>query len=266
MRYSFIKSLPPTRIRVAGCPVDSISFADAVDEICRRIETRSKTHVVFINAAKVVKYISDPILTDIINRAHLLLADGVPIVWASRLLGAPLPGRVNGTDLMEKMVEVAAERGYRVFLFGATQEVAETAAKRLTERHPTLNIAGVRNGYFGERDSDEIIRYINDCDPDIVLLGMGTPQKELWGDRNLASLNAVVCQGVGGSFDVVAGVTPRAPKWMQIYGLEWFYRFLQEPRRMWKRYLFTNGAFTCLVGRALVYSWRCRSQRARDSI
>src|SRR5581483_1412892 len=111
------------RIRVAGCPVDSISFNEAVDEICRRIDERRKTHVVFINAAKVVKYTSDPTLARVIDRADLLLADGVPVVWASRLLGAALPGRVNGTDLMEKLIDVAAERGHRVFLFGATQSV-----------------------------------------------------------------------------------------------------------------------------------------------
>ena len=249
-----MKSYVPDRIRIAGCPVDSISFSETVEEMCRRLDARRKTHVVFINAAKVVKYASKPTLARAINRADLLLADGVPVVWASHLLGIALPGRVNGTDLMEKMVEVAAERGYRVFLLGATQPVIETAAQRFKEMHPTLNIVGVRNGYFSNRDSGEIIRQINDCKPDLVLLGMGSPQKEIWGDANLNSLNAVVCQGVGGSFDVIAGVTKRAPKWMQVYGLEWFYRFIEEPRRMWKRYLYTNTAFIYVVGRALVSS------------
>lgn len=249
-----MKSSTMNRIRVAGCPVDSISFAEAVEEICCRIDGRRKTHVVFINAAKVVKYRTQPALARVIDRADLLLADGVPVVWASRLLRAALPGRVNGTDLMEKMVEVAAERGYRIFLFGASQEVVETAALRFKKLHPSLNIVGVRNGYFSDRESCEIIRQINDCRPDLLLLAMGTPEKEIWGDTYLNILNAVVCQGVGGSFDVIAGTTRRAPKWMQVYGLEWFYRFLEEPKRMWKRYLFTNTAFLYLVARAFAQS------------
>jgi N-acetylglucosaminyldiphosphoundecaprenol N-acetyl-beta-D-mannosaminyltransferase len=252
-----MNSAVPHRIRVAGCPVDSISFVAAVDEICRRIETRRKTHIVFINAAKVVKYASDQALARVINRADLLLADGVPIVWASRLQGMALPERVNGTDLMEKMVEVAAERGYAVFLLGASQQLVEAAAQQFKRKHPGLRLVGVRNGYFSDDESDEIVEQINACNPDLILLGMGTPQKEIWGDGNLNKVNALVCQGVGGSFDVIAGATKRAPRWMQVSGLEWFYRFLQEPRRMWKRYLFTNSLFLWLVIRSTALSlWR----------
>lgn len=234
------------RVIVAGVPVDRISFADTVKELCDRIEQRKKTHVLFINAAKVVKYRHDEALAAVIRRADLLLADGVPIVWASKLR-KPLPGRVNGTDLMEGMVAAAAERGYRVYFLGATSEVIEGTVQAFRRRHPRLIVAGYRNGYFKPEDEPAIIDEINATRPDLLFLGISTPQKEFWADRNLPKLNVAVCEGVGGSFDVIAGLTARAPRWMQRSGLEWFYRFLQEPRRMWKRYLMTNSEFVWLV-------------------
>ncbi|HYG97694.1 MAG TPA: WecB/TagA/CpsF family glycosyltransferase [Terriglobales bacterium] len=247
--------LAACRLRVANCPVDALSFDQAVGEICRRMRVRQKTHIVFINAAKVVKYRSHPDLAAVVDGADLLLADGVPVVWASRLAGAPLPGRVNGTDLMERMVECCAELGFRVFFFGATQDVVAKTVEEFKRRHPQLQVAGFRNGYYRPEEEAAIVDQINQCHPDLLLLAMGTPQKELWAHRHLESLDVAVCEGVGGSFDVVAGVTRRAPRWMQVTGLEWFYRFLQEPRRMWRRYLVTNSMFVWL---ALVDAVRSR--------
>jgi len=235
------------RIRVAGCPVDCISFGGAAEEICRRIEQRIPTDVVYINAAKIVKYHRDPALRSVIERADLLLADGVPVVWVSRLFGRALPGRVNGTDLMEQMAALTAERGYSIFLLGGTEEIVNATAAELSRRHPRLKIAGVRNGYFKPEQDDEVLQAIHDSGADLLLIGISTPKKELWGDRNLARLGVPICQGVGGSFDVVAGSVSRAPGWMQRCGLEWFYRFLQEPLRMGGRYLRTNPEFLWLV-------------------
>jgi len=235
------------RLRVAGCPVDCISFDQAATEICHRIEQRIPTHVVYINAAKVVKYHRDPVLRSVIERADLLLPDGMPLVWVSRLFGQALPGRVNGTDLMERMAALAAERGYSIFLLGGTEEVVSATAAEFSRRHPRLKIAGVRNGYFKPEQDDEVLQAINASGADILLIGITTPKKELWGDRNLVRLGVPICQGTGGSFDVVAGSVSRAPGWMQRCGLEWFYRFLQEPRRMGGRYLRTNPEFLWLV-------------------
>jgi N-acetylglucosaminyldiphosphoundecaprenol N-acetyl-beta-D-mannosaminyltransferase len=237
----------PKRISVAGCPVDQISLDEVVGELCQRIDQRQRTHVIFINAAKVVRCQQSPDLRGAVERADMLLADGVPIVWASRLRRTPLPGRVNGTDLMERMLAVSTERGYSVYLLGARPEVLQRAIGEIQNRYPRLKIAGSRHGYFSEADETTIVRDINESRPDLLLIGMSTPQKELWGDRHLQSLNVPVCQGVGGSFDVLAGLTARAPLWMQHYGLEWFYRLLQEPRRLWRRYLETNCAFVRLV-------------------
>jgi N-acetylglucosaminyldiphosphoundecaprenol N-acetyl-beta-D-mannosaminyltransferase len=240
------------RTTVAGCPVDIVDFEAAVAELCRRVDLRIRTHVVFVNAAKVVKYSRDERLRNIMDRASLLLADGVPVVWASKLGHKPLKKRVAGIDLMERMISVSTERGYKVFLLGATQKVILKTVDVLRNQFPALQIAGYRNGYFTPEDEPGIIAEINASGADLLLLGMGTPQKEFWADRNLSKLEVAICQGVGGSFDVVAGVTTRAPSWMQTCGLEWLYRFLKEPGRMWRRYLYTNVVFLYLLARSAI--------------
>jgi N-acetylglucosaminyldiphosphoundecaprenol N-acetyl-beta-D-mannosaminyltransferase len=249
------------RIRLAECPVDRLSFEEAVEELCRRIDSGVRTHVVFVNAAKIVKYHQDAALAAVMDRADLLLADGVPVVWASRMLGQRLPSRVNGTDLMERMVAVAAERGYRVFFLGAKPEVIALAVAEFSRRHPALKVAGFRSGYFGKDEEEAVISEINASGADLLLIGMSTPQKELWVDRNLAQLQVGVAQGVGGSFDVIAGLIARAPLWMQRSGLEWFYRLLQEPQRMWRRYLVTNSAFLWLILCDLFRTRKLHSER-----
>jgi N-acetylglucosaminyldiphosphoundecaprenol N-acetyl-beta-D-mannosaminyltransferase len=248
------------RIRMASCPVDRISFADTIAELCHRIDTGSRTHVVFINAAKLVKYHHHPELQQAIERADLLLADGMPIVWASHLFGKALPGRVNGTDLMEALVAEAERRQYGVFFFGGTEDVLQAAIREFRRRHPSLIVAGARNGYFNDDEVPAIIDEVNQSGAQILLVAISTPQKELWVDRNLGSLEVAVAQGVGGSFDVIAGLVPRAPLWMQRSGLEWFFRFLQEPGRMWKRYLETNSLFIWLVLKDFFRSRRLRTQ------
>jgi N-acetylglucosaminyldiphosphoundecaprenol N-acetyl-beta-D-mannosaminyltransferase len=243
------------QIRLAGVPVHRLSMQEAEAEICRRIRERMKTHVVFINAAKVVKYHSDASLRQVIERADLTLADGVPIVWASRLCRESLAGRVNGTDLMERMIERAAREGFRIFLLGGHQDVVEEAAAVCRRRYPLLQIAGMRSGYFSGDEEESVIRQINQSRSDLVLSGMSTPRKELWADAALSRLDVAVCQGVGGSFDVIAGRVTRAPVWMQRSGLEWFYRLLQEPRRMGPRYLATNPLFVWLILKDAVRRW-----------
>ncbi len=238
------------RIFVAGCPVDVLDFETAVAELCRRVEVRIRTHVVFVNAAKVVRYGRDANMQRVMDEADLLLADGMPIVWASKLRPKSLTERVAGIDLMERMMAVSAARGYKVYLLGATERVVRRTVEVLSGRYPALQIAGYRNGYFTPEEESGIVAEINASGADMLLLGMGTPQKEFWADRNLFRLKVSICQGVGGSFDVVAGITMRAPAWMQHCGLEWFYRFLQEPRRMWRRYLNTNAAFLYILARS----------------
>ena len=251
---------PIFRVQVAGCPVDRLSFSQAVEQLCNRVERQIPTHVVFVNAAKVVKYHRDRRLKVAVDCADFLLADGLPVVWASRLLGQSLPGRVNGTDLMEEMIKVAAERGYRVFFVGARREILNTAVEKLKLRFPDLIVVGQHHGYFRPEEEASLVQEIVASRAQLLFLAMSTPRKEIWGDDNLHLLGPTVCQGVGGSIDVVAGLTRRAPVWMQRTGLEWFFRLLQEPRRMWRRYLDTNTAFLWIVLRHVL---RFRSEGRR---
>lgn len=239
---------PFARSEVLGFPIDRMTLDQCVqhfDEIIPRGEPR---HIVLVNAAKIVKARKDSELAHIIRTADYVGADGVPIVWASRLLHQPLPGRVNGTDLMERLFELANRKGYRVYLLGATQPVIEATVRTLNDLYPRLMIVGYRNGYFSSPlDEEKAVRDIAALHPDILMIGMGTPMKEKWVRRHFNQLHATIVHGVGGSFDILGGITKRAPGWMQRNGLEWFYRLCQEPGRMWKRYLVTNSIYIGLV-------------------
>jgi N-acetylglucosaminyldiphosphoundecaprenol N-acetyl-beta-D-mannosaminyltransferase len=192
----------------------------------------------------------DPELREIVAKCEIVNADGQAVVWASRLLGDPLPSRVAGIDLMGELLGLAAARGYRVYILGARQEVLERAVERIRERHPHLNVAGFRDGYFTPEQDAEVAAAIAACRPDLLFVAMPSPRKELFLGLYGAQTGAHLLMGVGGSIDVIAGATRRAPRLMQIVGLEWLFRLLQEPRRMFGRYARTNGRFMWLVARA----------------
>jgi len=241
------------RAEVLGFYVDKMTLDECVRRLESIIPTRKPHHVVLLNAAKVVKAQYDPELAHIISNADLVGADGVPIVWASKILSEPLPGRVNGTDLMERLIDLSAQKGYRLYLLGAKQHVIERAIASLQERYPGIRIAGYRNGYFAsEEEERNAVQLIASSGADILLVGMSSPMKEKWVRRHFEQLSVPIIHGVGGSFDILSGSIKRAPKWMQQYGLEWFYRLCQEPGRMWKRYLFTNTVYSILVMGAVV--------------
>jgi N-acetylglucosaminyldiphosphoundecaprenol N-acetyl-beta-D-mannosaminyltransferase len=239
--------------RLFGLEVAPLTLEQSVGLAEYAIERRERLLVGVVNAAKIVKLRSDPLLRDSLLEADVVLADGQSVVWASRMLHEGLPERVAGIDLFEGLLALADRRGLRVFLLGAKPEVLAGVCDEIDRRWPGVVIAGARDGYFTDEEAPAVAAQIIHSEPDMVFLGMTTPKKEIflatYGDR----LGVPVLHGVGGSFDVLAGVTRRAPLLWQRSGMEWAYRVLQEPRRLWRRYLTTNVAFAGLVARELVH-------------
>lgn len=203
-------------------------------------------HVV-INAGKVVMMEDVVGLRDIVASCDLVNADGQSIVWAGRFLGLEVPERVAGIDLMHRLLDEAEDKAWPVFFLGAKPDVLAACVRALQERHPRLTVAGLRDGYFD--DDAGVARSVCDSGARLLFVGISSPRKETFLAEYLEEMGPVFAMGVGGSFDVVAGLTKRAPRWMQKVGLEWFYRLVQEPRRMWKRYLVGNARFAWLVVR-----------------
>lgn len=231
------------RFRFLDMLIDNLTMDETLQRIETIIERRIPTQHVVLNASKVVMARRDQKLAEIINHCGLVNADGQSVVWAARWLGMPLKERVAGIDLMLKLIELAAQNRYRIYFFGAKEEVVTKVVEHFKNRYPELIVAGYRNGYFSEGENVKIAEEIRRAKPDILFVGFSSPKKEQWLAENMNRCAVPFCMGVGGSFDVVAGAARRAPKWMQHAGLEWFYRFIQEPRRMWRRYLIGNTIF-----------------------
>lgn len=232
-----------------GLEVEALTLPEVVALAERCLTTREHLLIGVLNAAKVVKLKADPVLRNSLLECDILVADGQSVVWASRLLGRRLPERVAGIDLFEALLEVAHRDRRRVYLLGARPEVLASLLEVIANRWPGVGIAGSHDGYFGEGDTDAIAAEIAASHADMLFLGMTTPKKEIFLSRHGDHLGVPVLHGVGGSFDVLAGLTARAPERWQRWGLEWAYRVRQEPRRLWKRYLVTNTVFLLLLAR-----------------
>jgi N-acetylglucosaminyldiphosphoundecaprenol N-acetyl-beta-D-mannosaminyltransferase len=240
------------RATVLGCAIDRLDMEATVSRCRELIESGGAAQHVVVNAAKLVALRRDPELARIVEGCALVNADGQSVVWASRLLRDPLPERVAGIDLMERLLALAGEEGHRVYVLGARPDVLERAVERLRVRYPRLVLAGYRNGYFSDEESAGVCAAIRAARPHLLLVAMSSPRKEYWLATHLAELGVPLAMGVGGAIDVVAGVTRRAPRWAQRAGLEWLFRLAQEPRRLARRYLVTNARFGLLVARELL--------------
>jgi UDP-N-acetylglucosamine 2-epimerase (non-hydrolysing) len=240
------------RVEIMGCKVDNLTMEETLQAVEELIHNGRPDQHVVVNVDKLVKASRDPQLREILNRCSLVNADGMPVVWASRLLGTPLKERVAGIDLFEALMGRAAERGWRVFLLGAKEEIVRKVRDVFTERHPGLQVVGHRNGYWKPHEEEAIATMIRDTKPDLLFVAISSPKKEQFLGRWNAHMNVGFAMGVGGSFDVAAGLVRRAPVWMQKSGLEWFFRFLQEPRRMFKRYFWDGLAFFGLLAREMM--------------
>lgn len=241
------------RVNFLGTKLDASTMAGTLACLEQRIVARRFTQHVVVNVAKFVHMRSDPMLRASVEECDVINVDGMGVIWGGRLLGMDLGERVAGVDLFSKLIELSAAKSFPVYLLGAKDEVVREVSRRLLERHPSLPIAGFHHGYFWD-DEEAVVERIRASGARLLFVAITSPRKEnfiaRWKDR----LGVDFVMGVGGTFDVVAGVVRRAPVWMQRAGLEWFYRVLQEPRRMWRRYLKTNLAFARLLIRAKVSS------------
>lgn len=234
-----------------GVAVDNLTLDESVDRIATFVDTGHPHQHVVVNADKVVKAARDPRLASVIASCDLINADGMPVVWASHLLGQPLKERVTGIDLFFRLLREAPARGWRVYLLGARPEVLAECVRRAQRDYPGLQIAGAHHGYWPPEEETALVEQIRAAQPDLLFVAMGSPRKELFLAEHLDTMEVPFAMGVGGSFDVMAGLTRRAPRWMQKTGLEWLYRLLQEPRRMYRRYLIEDMQFFWLLAVAM---------------
>jgi N-acetylglucosaminyldiphosphoundecaprenol N-acetyl-beta-D-mannosaminyltransferase len=244
------------RQEMFGVPLDVLTLGETVQLCMGAVDKGELLEVGVVNAAKIVKLRANKDLRDAVLGCGVIVADGQSVVWASRVLRRPLPERVAGIDLFQRLLQHAEQQGRSVYFLGARGEVVETMVGRIRERHPNLRIAGYRDGYFSDDEASAVADGIKSSGADLLFLGMTSPKKEVFVATYGARSGAKVVHGVGGSFDVLAGVVKRAPVAWQRVGCEWLYRALQEPRRLGGRYLTTNVAFVGLVAREWVRSFR----------
>lgn len=242
-----------TRQNLFGLAVDALTMDAAVARCVAAADAGERLEVGVVNAAKIVAMRSDRQLAESVAGCGLILADGQSVVWASRVLRKPLPERVAGIDLFLRLLREAERLGLSVYFLGAREEVLARMLAELRRRFPALIVAGSRNGYFAEADAASVAEEIAGSVADFLFLGMTSPKKENFVAAHGPASAASVMHGVGGSFDIVAGITKRAPERWQRLGMEWLFRLLQEPRRLGKRYATTNLTFVGLVLRDVLH-------------
>jgi N-acetylglucosaminyldiphosphoundecaprenol N-acetyl-beta-D-mannosaminyltransferase len=243
------------RTDLLGCPVDVLTMAETVGQARAAMRNRTRLHHVALNVAKLVKMRSDPVLCSDVMGSDIVGIDGMGIVLALRWFGVPVKERVAGIDLFQRILAVCAAEGFRPFLLGATPDVLHRAAEVIVTQLPPIQLAGMRDGYFGLDHDEQVVEQIRDSRADCLFIAMPTPRKERFLAAYRNRLSVPFIMGVGGSLDVIAGHVRRAPPVMQSMGLEWLYRVYQEPRRMWWRYVKTNTLFAGILIRSIAY--RC---------
>ncbi len=236
---------------VAGVPISKYDLAETLQLFCNFIDNKEKRRVCVTPVNNIVWANQNKELMTLYNTSDMNLADGVPIVWASRFLKDPVRGRVTGLDVLPEFSKIAAVRGYTSFYMGAKDGVAELLAKNFSLIYPGLKIVGCYSPPFAKKftdiENEKIISMINNLKPDILWVSLTSPKQDFWIAEHFERLNVRIAIGVGGAFEVCSGVIDRAPKWMQRNGLEWFYRFLKEPRRLFRRYFLEAPLFFLLI-------------------
>ncbi len=248
---SLMRDCIPQRIELLDVPFDVVTFQGALKRLIELAKGNRQAYAVTANVDHVVRIHRRPELMPLYGRADLVVADGTPLIWVSRLLGTPLPERVAGSDLFPALCEKAAENNLSIYLLGGSPGTAQRAAETMQARHPQLRVAGTYCPDYGfDKDPDKcakIVNMIRRAGPDILFVGLGSPKQEQWIVSHRAAYRARLSIGVGISFSFVCGDVVRAPRWMQRSGLEWFHRLWQEPGRLWRRYLVDDLALIPLL-------------------
>ena len=230
--------------RPFGIVMDCLNTEEFIQQTIHWAREKSQPRlIVYLNAHCINLYFRDDVYARIVDAADCVYADGQAVVWASTFLGQPLPERVNAGDFLEAFCERCAEENLSIYFLGSAAGVAEKAAENLKKNCPAMKVAGCHSGYFKPDEAEALVQKIKETHPDILLIGMGVPLQEKFAAARLSELAAPVIWCVGALFEYYAGVTPRAPRWMRTCGLEWLFRLIVEPRRMWRRYILGNAAF-----------------------
>lgn len=236
-----------TKEKILGINVIQLDYKTLVNKIDENINNREKTFIVAINPEKILMARKNKKLLNILNNADYPIPDGIGIIYASRLNKGSIKTRVTGINTMEELCSFATKKKYRVFLYGGKEEIVKKAKEQLEKTYKGINIVGYINGY--ETNNKEIINKINNCHPDIVFVALGSPKQEYWIYDNMEAIDAKVFQGVGGSFDVISGKTKRAPKKVQKLGLEWLFRLIKEPKRVFRQIKLIKFVFLVLLNK-----------------
>ncbi|MBA7585961.1 N-acetylglucosaminyldiphosphoundecaprenol N-acetyl-beta-D-mannosaminyltransferase [subsurface metagenome] len=259
-----------SRIKLFKVGIDQVDNQETIQKIEEFVVSKKAHQIVTPDTLAVLLAKKDPEYHAILESADLVTPDGAGILWAATTLNYPLPERVTGIDIIHNICRLATKKGYSLYLLGSYPGVASEAALNLTKKYPGIKIAGTHHGYFGCEDSqncenvksgnndknkeeEEITEEIKEKRPDILLVGMGVPKQEMWISKNLDKLNVPVCMGVGGSFDVLSGRIPRAPLWMQRHGMEWIYRSIKQPNRVFRIFALFYFIWLVILGK-IVYS------------
>lgn len=228
------------RIKFMNTDIDNLTMAETLNEIDKLIQKKNCSYVVTPNVDHIVRLEKDVELQKVYKNASLILTDGKPLIWISKWYKTPIKEKISGSDLFPKVCELAANKNYTMYLLGAAEVVADTAAKNLMKKYPGLNVVGTYSPPFGfeknEQEMNKIKTQIQEVHPDILIVGLGCPKQEKFMYYHCKELGVPISFGLGASIDFEAGNIKRAPKWMSNHGLEWLYRFSKEPKRLFKRY------------------------------
>lgn len=237
-------------IRMFDINFNNYNFEDLKLYIDSRVKEKKSSYIVTCNVDHIMQLGEDKEFEKVYQEADLVVADGMPIIWASKLMGKPLKEKISGSDIVPFLAEHFEKKQYRLFFLGAASGVAQKAAENLMEKYPKIQIAGTYSPSYGFENNQEELKLINEMlkreKPDILFVGVGAPKQEKWIHKYYKELNVPISIGVGASIDFLAGNVKRAPLIMQQTGLEWFWRLMQEPKRLWKRYLITDSKFLIL--------------------